>query len=979
MKLHKFSLLICLLIVSCTVVLGQKQYVWKQGTGAGYTYKYVTNDPMQSRFYTLKNGLTVILTVNHKEPRISARIPVRAGSNTDPRDHTGLAHYLEHVLFKGTDQFGTQDWAREKPYLDKIDSLYEQYNSTKDVARRQAIYKEIDKVSGEASKISIANEYDKLMANIGSQGSNAHTFVEETVYEEDVPSGSVDKFLAVQAERFRKPIFRIFHTELEAVYEEKNRSLDNDGSKMFEAMLYYLFPTHNYGQQTTIGTIEHLKNPSLLAIKDYYYKYYVPDNMAIIMAGDFDPDVLIRKIDNSFAYMKSKPVTLYNPAPEQPLTAPITKEIYGPSAENMRICYRTPAAGTRDAIVLDLISSIFANGKAGLLDLNLNKQQKVQGSSAGLSQFKDYGVLSFSGTPKQGQTLEQVNELLMQQIELLKRGNFDESLIKAIVANSKLNLLRALDFNAYRAETLTDAFIKSRGQRWDGDVKDLDEQAKVTKKEIMDVANRYIKDNYVLLYKRKGTDSSIAKVDKPAITPVETNAGKQSAFVKKIEAMPATSVEPQWLDYEKGITRSKAGAADILYVQNKDNDLFRLYYRFDMGAWNNKVLPVAAQYLQFLGTDKYTSEDISKAFYNIACSFTVSSANDVTTVSISGLQENYDKAVTLFEELLATCKPDEAALEALKGRLLKARVNNKLNKSIIMQGLVNYAQYGSKNPFNNVLSANEINSLKATDLVSLLHGLSNYKHTIIYYGPLPVATFTTGISKLHKLPATFTAYPEPVQFTYTNQAANQVLFADYDMVQSEIYWVRNTSAYDPAKEPVVDLFNNYFGGGMGSVVFQTIRESKALAYSTFAFYNAPVKKENPFSVVAYIGSQSDKMNDALQGMNELLNELPVSDQGFENARKSLKNNLATERIVQDGIIFSYLAAQQKGLDHDIRKDEYAVLDQLSMEDVKRFHKENLSNKAFTYCVVASDKRVKTDDLKKLGEVKKLNLEEIFGY
>ncbi len=978
MSFIKSGFLVCFLLAGL-FVQAQKQYVWKQGTSGGYPYRYVTNDPMQTRFYTLKNGLTVILTVNHKEPRISTRIAVRAGSNTDPRNHTGLAHYLEHVLFKGTDKFGTQDYAKEKPYLDRIDSLYEAYNSTKDEAKRKEIYKQIDKTSGEASRISIANEYDKLMADMGSQGSNAHTWVEETVYEEDVPSTAVDKFLAVQAERFRNPIFRIFHTELEAVYEEKNRSLDDDASKVSEAMNYYLFPTHNYGQQTTIGTIEHLKNPSLKAIKEYYHQYYVPNNMALIMAGDFNPDVLIKKIDQRFSYMQSKPVNLYNPAPEKPLAAPIVKEVYGPSAENMRICYRTPAANTRDALVLDLISSIFYNGKAGLLDLNLNKQQKVQNSVAGLQQYKDYGILLFVGTPKQGQTLEDVKGLLSDQIGLLKKGSFDESLVKAIVANSKLALLQGLESNTNRVENLMDAFIKNRGQKWDLDVKSLDEQATVTRKEIMDVANKYMQDNYVLLYKRKGTDTSIVKVDKPPITPVETNAGKQSDFVKKIEAMPVTPVEPQWLDYEKGITRSKDSAADILYVQNKDNELFRLYYRFDMGVWNNKLLPVAAQYLQFLGTDKKSAEEISKAFYSIACNFNVSSANEVTTISLSGLQENFDKAVNLLEEMLANCKPDEEALTALKGRLLKARVNNKLNKTTIMQGLLSYAQYGPKNPFNTVMSNDEVNSLKAADLVSLLHGLTSYKHTIIYYGPAAAEKFSANIGKLHKLPASFATYPEKMNFTFTNQTASQVLFTDYDMVQSEIYWVRNTSLYDPKQVPVVDLFNNYFGGSMGSVVFQTLRESKALAYSTFASYRTPVKKDNPFSVVAYIGSQSDKMNDALQGMNELLTDLPVSDQGFENARRSLKNDLATERITQDGIIFSYLSAQQKGLDHDIRKDEFAVLDQLTMEDVKRFHKENLSGKAYTYCVVASDKRVKMDDLKKLGEVKKLSLEEIFGY
>jgi predicted Zn-dependent peptidase len=955
------------------------KYVWKEASSGGYTYRYVTNDPLQARLYTLPNGLTVLLTANHKEPRVAVRIAVRAGSNTDPRNHTGLAHYLEHLLFKGTDQFGSLDWNKEKPYLDQIDALYEQYNSTTDAGVRRKIYHRIDSVSGLASHYAIANEYDKMMADIGSQGSNAHTWVEETVYEEDVPSNAMDKFLAVQAERFRNPIFRLFHTELEAVYEEKNRTLDNDGSKMLEATQRYLFPTHNYGQQTTIGTIEHLKNPSLKAIRNYYHAYYVPNNMAVIMAGDFDFDELIRKIDKAFAYMQPKPVQLYNPAPERELTAPIVKDIYGPSAENMRIAYRTPAVDTHDAFVLDLISSIFSNGKAGLLDLNLNKQQKVQASSCGLQQYKDYGMLIFNGTPKQGQTLEQVKDLLMEQIASLKKGDFDASLIKAIVANGKLSLLEGFQKNEARVGALMESFIQTRATKWDQEIAELDEEAAITKQEVIRVANKYMGNNYVLLYKRKGEDKSIVKVDKPPITPVETNKDKQSAFLKKIEAMPTEAVAPQWLDFASGIGHGKAGIADVLYVPNKDNELFHLYYRLEMGNFNNRLLPLAAQYLQYLGTAQHPTAEISKAFYDIACNFSVNTTNDVTTISVTGLQENFAKAVTLFEDVLRNCLPDTAALAALKDRLMKARANNKLNKNAIMQGLINYARYGAKNPFNTVLSAQDIAAIRAEDLTGILHGLLNYPHTIIYYGPLSQDAFIGQITTLHSLPAAWTPIPEKVKYPFAVQSSNQVLFANYDMVQSEICWIRNASPYDVSKEPVVDVFDNYFGGGMGSVVFQTLRESKALAYATFATYGTPAKKEDPFYILAYIGCQADKMNEAVGGMNALLNDLPASEQGFELARTSEKKDIETQRFTEDGIVFAYLEARQKGLDYDQRKSEYEVLDKLTMNDIKQFHEQQVAGKAYTYCVVASDKKIKLDDLQKVGTVKVLSLDEIFGY
>lgn len=974
---------IFLLLLSCTLHFtgsAQANYEWKEGNSGGYTYRYVTEDPMQARFYTLKNGLTVVLSVNKKEPRIQTLIGVRAGSDNDPADHTGLAHYLEHLLFKGTNKFGSLDWDKERTYLNQIEGLYNTYNNTSESNARKAVYHQIDSISGLAAKYAIANEYDKMMTGMGAQGTNAHTWVEETIYEEDIPSNAIDKYLTVQAERFREPVFRLFHTELEAVYEEKNRGLDNDGRKMYETMLAALFPTHNYGQQSTIGTVEHLKNPNLKVIRDFYNTYYVPNNMAIVMAGDFDPDYVIKKIDQEFSYMQPKSVQEYKAAPEAPIKAPIVKEVFGPDAESVNIAFRMPGAlDVESSVLLNVLGQVLNNGKAGLLDLNINKQQKVLNAGVSQLQWKDYTVFALTGKAKQGQTLEEVKDLLLGQLEILKKGEFDETLVKAIANNIKLSELQGLESNNNRATAIMDGFIKHRGQNWLSDVQMVDAMGKVTKQQIVDFANKYLGENYVLVYKRKGEDKNIQKVEKPAITPVEVNREAQSPFLQSVAAIPATPVQPQWLDYDKDIQKSKIGAADVLYVQNKTNDLFRLYYRFDMGSWNNKKLPLAAQYLQFLGTDKYTTEEISRQFYNIACNFNLTSGTDVTTITITGLQENFDKAVELFEHLLTHCQPNETALGALKGRLQKARADNKLSKVAIMRGLVQYGMYGAKNPYNNQLSKEELDGLTSAELVEMLHTLPSYKHTVIYYGPEPLAAITESVKKQHTIPAAFKSAPPAVKFSKSNQSGNQVLFADYDMVQAEVNWVRNNGPYNPSNSAVVTLFNNYFGGGMGSIVFQTIRESKALAYSTYAFYVTPERKEDRYSVVAYVGSQADKMNEAINGMNELLNDIPRSDKLLETAKESMKQDIETERITQDGIIFSYLNAKKLGLSTDYRKDVYAAVNKLNFDNVKQFHDQNLAHKPYTYCVLGSEKKINMDDLKKFGEVKKVTLEELFGY
>lgn len=977
MKLKYF--IFSLVIICYSFSLSAQKYEWKQATSNGYTYKYVTNDPMKARFYTLKNGLSVILSENHKEPRIAVNIAVRTGSNNDPSDHTGLAHYLEHLLFKGTDKFGTLNWAKEKPYLDSITNLFEKYGHLTDSSERRKMYHQIDRISGEASHYSIANEYDKLMKNIGSQGTNAHTWYEETVYEEDIPSNSLDKFLTIEAERFRRPVFRLFHTELEAVYEEKNRTLDNDGNKVDEVMMYHLFPTNNYGQQTTIGTIENLKNPSINAIRKFYNTYYVPNNMAIIMAGDFNPDQLIKKIAEHFKYMEKKTLHPYNPAPEKPITKVTEETVFGPSAESLRIGFRTPASNTHDALVLYMISRILSNGSAGLMDINLNQNQKVQSSGAYLQQNKDYGVFTLSASPKEGQSLESLKELLLEQLGKIRAGDFDETLLRAIVANDKLQKLRGMESNGSRLYRLMNSFIKSRGEKWDDDAARDENMSKITKEEVEKIANEYFSDNYVLVFKRKGEDKNVVKVVKPAITPVETNRGKASPFVQRLEKMPVTDIKPKWVNYQTAITKSRAGIANVLYVQNKDNELFNLYYRFDMGSWNDKLLSYAVSYLDFLSTDKMSAEQISKAFYDIACNYSINVSGEVTTVSISGLQENFDKAVSLFENLIANCKPDEEALTALKGRFLKARANSKLNKGVIARGLMAYAQYGENNPFNAVISNDELNNLKSSDLINRLHHLFDYEHSIIYYGPLPIGQFTAAIQKGHRLPARFNAYPQKTEFTYVSQEKNKVLFADYDMVQSEIYWIRNIKPYNFEEEATIDVFNNYFGGGMGSVVFQTIRESKALAYSTAAYYRTPAKEEDPFSAIAYVGCQADKMNEAVAGMNELLNNLPISEQGFALAKAGVKKDLETQRIEKTSIIFSYLNAQKMGFNTDKRKDIYNALSTITIDDLKKLHGEDLAHKAYTYCIVGSEKKIQMSDLEKIGEVVKLNMKDIFGY
>ena len=971
-----------LFLLTSSIFAQQAKYQFEEQTSPDGKFKYqtVSNDPLKVRIYTLSNGLTVMLSVNKSEPRIQTMIATKAGSKNDPSDNTGLAHYLEHMLFKGTQNYGTKDWVKEKEQLDKIDQLYEQYNKTTDEDKRKVIYHLIDSVSGVASQFAIANEYDKMVQSIGAKGTNAFTSLEQTVYVNDIPSNQVEKWLSIEAERFHDPVMRLFHTELEAVYEEKNIGLDNDGRKVFEALMENLFTNHAYGTQTTIGTVEHLKNPSLIKIRNYYNTYYVPNNMAIIMSGDFDPDKTIEFISQKFSYMQSKPVPEYTFKPEPVHSSPIVSNVYGPDAENLMIGFRLPGAASKEAKYMAICDYILSNSKAGLIDLNLVKKQKVLAAGSQIWPNKDYSIHMLTGKPKKNQSLEEVKDMLLQQMDLIKKGEFDEESLIAIINNFKVDQIRNNETNSGRASAILDAFTASVS--WNEVASYLDDLSKITKQELVDFANKYYTNDYVIVYKNQGESKNVKKVPKPEITPVSVNRQDMSPFVKNIIETKAIEMKPVFIDYDKDIAKTKlVGKVPVYYVQNTENGLFKLYYVLDMGKLHDLKLPQAINLLQYLGTEKFSAEDISKEFFKLACDFGVSTTDEQVYVYLSGLDENFAPAVRLFEHLLSNVKPDQQALNNMVDRTLKSREDAKLNKNTIFRtAMRNYAVYGKKNPFTYNLSADELKSLKAEELVKYIKELNSYQHKVYYYGPRRLADVNSLLAKEHKIAGSLKAYPKRIEFKRNETATNAVLFTDYKMVQAEIMWLnKHDIKFDTTLYPMTSMFNEYFGGGMSSVVFQTIRESKALAYSTYSFFQTPSKKVDPYYTLAYVGTQADKLNEAIPAMNDLLQNMPKTQIAFTSAKDALKNQLETERINKEGIIFNFASAELLGVHHDTRRDVYNSLDKMTFDDIQKFYDANYKGKKYTYCVMGSKDKISTEELSKYGTVTILTLQDIFGY
>ncbi|MDR1781262.1 MAG: insulinase family protein [Tannerella sp.] len=942
-----------------------------------YKYESVKGDPLKTRIYTLENGLKVYLSVNKDKPRIQTFIGVRVGGKNDPAETTGLAHYFEHLMFKGTPNFGTSDYAAEKPLLDQIEALFEQYRLTTDEAERKTIYAAIDSVSQEASKIAIPNEYDKLMAAIGSQGTNAFTSYDVTAYTEDIPSNEIENWAMIQSDRFTNPVIRLFHTELETVYEEYNMSLARDSRRMQDTLLTALFPHHPYGTQTILGTQEHLKNPSITNIKKYFDTYYVPNNMAIIMVGDLNPDETIATIDKYFGAMKPKELPKLEFAPEQPLTQPVVKEVVGLEAENLMIGYRLPAANTKEAAIIEFLDYLLTNGRAGLIDLNIVQKQKALRAGSGTQSLSDYTLFILYGTPKEGQTLDEVKDLLLGQIDLLKKGEFDDMLLEAVINNFKLSRYYEQQEYQYVAMQMLWSYIY--GIDWKDAVGRIDLQSKLTRQDVIDFANKYLNDNYVIVYKRQGTPND-KKIDKPSITPIATNRDNESQFLVSIKEREVKPIEPVFVNYDKDLTKlTVKNKVPLLYKHNSLNPTFSLYYVFDMGNNNDKALGTAFNYLNYLGTSSKTAEEIQSELYQLACSFGVQATNERVYVYISGLQDNFDKALAILEDKLADAKPDAEVYDNLVNDMLKSRLDAKSNQAANFNALRQYAVWGANSPQTHILSETELKTLNPEELVNRTKNLKNFEHTILYYGPLKEKQITTALNSHHVVGETLQPVPAPEPFVEQETPENKVLLAHYDAKQIYMAMFHKSGKFDKSLEADRTLYNEYFGGNMNSIVFQEMREARGLAYSASAGYQRPAKPDRSYFMQTFIATQNDKMIDAIDAFNIILNDMPESEKAFSIAKDAILTGIRTQRVLRDDILWNYLEAKEFGYTTDSNKELFEKLPAMTLETVKTFQQKYVKNKPYTYCILGDTKDLNINALNNIGKVTVLTQEEIFGY
>ena len=698
------------------------------------------------------------------------------------------------------------------------------------------------------------------------------------------------------------------------------------------------------------------------------------------MAGDLDPDKTLAIIKKYFGKWKPGEDVSQPTFPElEPMTNPVDTTVIGLEAENIWLGWRSEKASSLQNDTLELIDVILSNGKAGLLDLDLNQEMKVMVAQSFTEPMLDYGLFLLAGMPKEGQELDEVKELMLGEINKLKCGDFEEDLLVAALNNKKLDELRSLDHNEARTGKMMRAFIN--GVEWQQEVGRMERLAKITKQDVVDFANRFFTEGYVTVYKRQGVDTTQKKIDKPAITPIPTNRDLVSQFVTDIQQAKVKPIEPQFLDFKNDLSffDTKNGLP-VIYKQNTENDLFDLQFRYEFGQEDDNRYDVAANYINYLGTDTLTAAQVKQQFYKLACNYAISVNSDAITIGLNGLSENMPEALALLEDLLHNAKADQSAYKQMVGLILKDRLDQKTDQRTCIAMLSEYVQYGEHNALRDNMTTLQLLETDPQELLDLLKNISNFEHSVLYYGPLSKEELDLTISQTHNIRYPLKAVPEGKPYELQAVTKPEVVIAPYDAKNIYMRMYCNEGRQTNLEElATINLYNEYFGGGMNGIVFQEMREARGLAYNAWAVYRTPSKKGEPEYFMTHIITQNDKMMDALNQFREILDKMPQSEAAFKISKDALTKQMASQRTTKFGIILAYLNAKRQGYDFDINKKVYDDLQNLTLQDIATFEQNNVAGKTGCYFILGNEEELDMASLGQIAPIRRVTLKDIFGY
>ena len=929
------------------------------------------DDSMGVTIHRLKNGLTVYISTDRQKPRVAAWIAVRTGSRNDPPGSTGLAHYLEHMLFKGTDELGTLDFVAEKPHLERVQQLYKDLRGADDPAARARIFAELDAENQAIARHAVPNELDRLYTTLGINGINAFTSDDMTVYIGDVPTHRLAAWATMEAERFKDPSYRLFFTELESVYEEKNLSLDSTDGRGSEAMMKQLFPRHPYGTQTTIGSIEHLKSPAYQDMIDYFRRWYAPNNMAVLLAGDIDPGAALPVLERTLGAWAPRPLEKPIPASTAKITARVASEVVGEGEQAVSIGWSTVPYAHPDEPVLTVMHWLMDNDTSGLLNLELELSQKVPAAHAYAYSMLESGVFIARATAREGQTLEEVEALLLGVVARLKAGEFTQQDIDAIVLANDIERKLQAESNEGRVSKLMESYIYR--QPWTKMIERDQRLRKVTREDVVRAANAYLGDGFSVVYRRAGKPT-VAKIEKPTITPIAVDPARKSKFAAQIEAMKAPELQPEWLVAGKHYVRQALPAGDLIAVHNQRNDLFALRYQFLRGYKRDRMLCHALDLLEQSGAGELSAEALKKRLFALGSSIDFSCGADVSAIEVRGIDANLEPTLALLDTWMRRPKLDPETLRKLGENTLSTRKDGMEDPDTLWFVLDEYAKHDGHSDHLHLPTNAQIVGARVDALARLLHGFLDHQHKTLYFGPRPAgdAAKVVALGKSHK------KLSRRAPLGYRKGKRPTIYFVHRDVAKSYVSVTLPRGAGDRAEKPVARLLNTYLNGGMNALLFQEMREARGLVYFSYGSVHQGQYPDDPWALVGGMGTQVDKTPDALATFLDLVRTRPLDAGRIQIARTTIDQEFRASRIDPRESALWIDSWDDAGEPGDPRPWYWEQTAAMPDERLRSFA-GSFADKPVLIGIIGDRSRVDMPGLRKLGDVVELTPDQLFSY
>lgn len=915
--------------------------------------------------YKLDNGLTVMLWEDHDAPDVTGYVVVRAGSVDEPAEYTGLAHYLEHMLFKGTQRIGALDWEKEKPIYDSIIALYDQYSETTDPKLREQLATQINECSMREAKVSSTEDFFHMLDLIGTEGVNAFTSYDLTAYVGSFSQNEMLRWLTIYSDRLINPVFRTFQAELENVFEEYNMYANEPSSQVQNQMMADIYKGSPY-EREVIGLPEHLKNPRLSKLIEFYNTWYVPNNMALILVGNFNTEEAKPLIAQTFSRLQPKALPERATYPAVQLTG--TKHYKLGYNPQVVWAYQGVKEGDPDQDVLEFVCRVLYNGQTGLLD-KVNIDGDVQFAGVFLDSRRNDGRIIVQAVPyydanqQMFETDKATERIVMKEINRLKTGDIPDELIANVKHMYEQMYKVAEESPAQKMNWLMDAFVY--GKPIDDIFTTNARIQALTKAEISRVAKKYFDADYMTLSFDEPTTQPKAKtLPKPNIKPLDPIKNAKTAYAAEFRQLPHGELQRTFNNFNDVTISTLGENVTLHYTPNTKNDIFTLTLRYGAGRHELPMLPYATALMNNAGIQtlpKIEGKDFKQQMAELGAEVSYSCDDSYFIVSISGDDENMNKIMNLVNRQLLMPYLEQKQLDAVKGSEFFSRLSRPKRTAAQKSALLQYALYGKKSPYLDEVPFKDIWSLGVPNIQSLIAQARTYALDVFYCGTLPQEKL------IAELPLTEGMKPSTSPFIQDRQTYNEptVLFlANGNVQQADLYFYINGRPYDIASDVTSDAFNQYMSGGFTGVVMNEIRVKRSMAYTAYGYDATPELPGKDCFFIGYVGTQSDKVADAISVYMDILKNMPVDKENMDALRAMLKQNAQTAKPSMRNKAATFEAWQRLGYKEDPAKVNADKIDALTFEDIETFYKQNIQGKPVTIILMGDPKKI---DLKAIQQ------------